>query len=363
MKHIAYILYIAIVAAVVSACSKEDTGSLDNLPNITFGVSGLDISTKGLITNGSFVSGEVYVYGVKNNTTPLYDGKPYGEPLTKSEESNNWTPTTTLQWAAGSSYSFYGYTKSPTTPGNGASCTIANNSGAMKITVSQPYSYSEPDMVDYMLSHAYKVADGKNYRTVMLYMEHAMAWVEVFVEKEEENHIIVLKNITLSNIYKSATMQCESQAIANSGDKNIWTVQLQGTNDDGYSTIYFPRPNNAAFPLPDKYIGLSEVERNKHFLGSLNILAIPQQLTAKATLSVKYSVDEDNNNNTDPTEYTQVFQLHDYVPYVWESGHKITYRLTINTGVQLKAYISDWKEAGYTEGLILPPNNQQNQQD
>ena len=362
MKHIAYILYLAFIIAFVSACSKEEMGSDGNMPNITFGVSGLDISTKGLITNDGFATGNVYVFGVQNNTTSLYNG----EPLTKTQGSNNWTPTNSnniKQWAAGSSYSFYGYTKSPTTPGNGASCTIANNSGAMKITVSQPYSYSEPDMVDYMLSHAYKVADGKNYRTVMLYMEHAMAWVEVFVEKEEENHIIVLKNITLSNIYKSATMQCESQAIANSGDKNIWTVQLQGTNDDGYSTIYFPRPNNAAFPLPDKYIGLSEVERNKHFLGSLNILAIPQQLTAKATLSVKYSVDEDNNNNTDPTEYTQVFQLHDYVPYVWESGHKITYRLTINTGVQLKAYISDWKEAGYTEGLILPPNNQQNQQD
>lgn len=362
MKHIAYILYISIVAAVVSACSKEDTGSPDDMPNITFGVSGLDISTKGLITNGSFVSGEVYVYGVKNNTEPLYNN----DALSKSPEGNNWTPTDNKkikQWATGS-YSFYGYTKSPTgNPGNGASCTIANNSGAMKITVSQPSSYSEPDMVDYMLSHAYKVADGTNYRTVMLYMEHAMAWVEVFVEKEEENHIIVLKNITLSNIYKSATMQCESQAIANSGDKNIWTVQLQGENNVVYSTSVFPRPTNAAFPLPDKYAELEAHERNKHFLGSLNILAIPQQLTAKATLSVTYTVDEDNNNNTDPTEYTQVFQLYDYVPYVWESGHKITYRLTINTGVQLKAYISDWKEAGYTEGLILPPNNQQNQQD
>lgn len=360
MKHIAYILYIAIVAAVVSACSKEDTGNPNNMPNITFGVSGLDIDTKGLITGNGFVSGQVYVYGVKNNTTILYNGA----PLTKSNEGNNWSPSTVHQWEQGSSYSFYSYTKSQTnSPESGASCTIADNSGAMKITVRQPSEYSEPDMVDYMLSHAYKVADGSNYRTVMLYMEHAMAWVEVFVEKEEENHIIELKNITLSNIYKSATMQCESQAIANSGDKNIWTVQLQGTNDFGYSTEDFPRPDNAAFPLPDKYIELSEDERNEHFLGSLNILAIPQQLTAKATLSVTYTVDEDNNDKTTPTSYTQTFQLYDYVPYVWESGHKITYRLTINTGVQLKAYISDWKEAGYTEGLILPPNNQQNQQD
>lgn len=369
MRRVIYIALVAVSAIFVSACSKEDLGNGENLPYITFGISGLDIDTKSLITgnllenNPNKLRDCVYVYGVRNNTDQIYSKT----PIMREQNSSNWQPSNKRQWAAGSSYSFYAYTSSPAAS---ASAPTSDNGGiyvehsGLKITVLQPKDYNEANMVDYMLSHAYKVADGANYRTVMLYMQHAMAWVEVFVEKEEENHIIELENITLSNIYRSATMQCESQAIANSGDKNIWTVQLQGTNDDvEYSTEDFPRPNNAAFPLPDKYAELDEQERNKHFLGSLNILAIPQQLTAKATLSVKYSVDEDNDNNTDPTEYTQVFQLYDYVPYVWESGHKITYRLTINTGVQLKAYISDWKEAGYTEGLILPPNNQQNQQD
>lgn len=329
MKHIAYILYIAIVAAVVSACSKEDTGSLDNLPNITFGVSGLDISTKGLITNGSFESGKVYVYGVKNNTTPLYDG----EPLTKSQESNNWIPTTTEHWEKGCSYSFYGYTKSPTgTPGNGASCTIASNSGAMKITVSQPSSYSEPDMVDYMLSHAYKVADGRNYRTVMLYMQHAMAWIEIEVYKEQENHDIKLELIKLSNIYRSAVMQCDFQANAGSGEKNVWSVQLSGTNDQDYSVGPF-----------EKLDGVTK-------LGYMRVLAIPQQITNNTSLYVKYAVTEPSGVKT----YEQTFYLKDYVPYVWESGHKIKYTLNINTGVHLEASIADWKEGGYTEGIIIP---------
>ena len=49
------------------------------------------------------------------------------------------------------------------------------------------------------------------------------------------------------------------------------------------------------------------------------------------------------------------FKLFDYIPYVWESGHKIRYTLNINTGVELYAEVVDWIEAGYIEGVILPP--------
>ena len=45
------------------------------------------------------------------------------------------------------------------------------------------------------------------------------------------------------------------------------------------------------------------------------------------------------------------------MPYVWEPGNKIIYTLTINTGVDLKAQITDWEDAGYTEGVITPPAN------
>jgi hypothetical protein len=147
-------------------------------------------------------------------------------------------------------------------------------------------------------------------------------------------HKIILDSITLKNIFRSASMQCESQAIANSGEKNIWMIQLQGTND----LKYFNRSFTA----------------NGNILGSMNFLAIPQQLTSSAELKISYSVDEDNNNSTDPTQYTQIFKLFNYRPFVWESGNKITYTLTINTGVSLRAEIADWKDAGYTEGVILP---------
>ncbi len=334
MRHNIYIsvkfLFVAVLSLLAVACSKERLGDENNLPYITFGVAGADASlntdTKALITNGSFTSSPVYVYGVKNNTEAIFNGT----TITKDNNSSNWKTAQQLQWVARSSYSFYGYTVSPANP-QGFSVT---NSG-LKISVSQPENYSEADMVDYMLSHTYKVADGSNYHIVMLYMQHAMAWVEIVVKKQMEDHYITLNNITLSNIFRQATMQCESQAIANNGEDNVWLTTLSGANDLSYTKTSFE---------------VSDVT-----LGTMSLLAVPQHLYRETVLSVEYTVDE-NGPSADggTTTYTESFQLFNYVPFVWESGHKITYTLTINTGVELKADISDWKDAGYTEGIILP---------
>ncbi|MDO4735843.1 MAG: fimbrillin family protein, partial [Bacteroidia bacterium] len=137
--------------------------------------------------------------------------------------------------------------------------------------------------------------------------------------------------LTLSNIFRSATMQCESQAIANSGNNNVWNTTLSGSNDLSYSKTSFTQ--------------------NENKLGVMNVLAVPQQLTYTTQLSVTYKVVEYEGKES---TYTQTFNLYNYSPYVWESGHKITYTLTINTGAQLKASISDWKDVGYIEGVILP---------
>lgn len=325
-----YILHIVIFVLAVSGCSKEDIGNGDVLPYITFGVSGIDIDTKALITGEVLNSNshpQVKVYGVKNNTEKIFDGT-----LINKGETNNWVTQTKKYWESGASYSFHGYTYSPQSPNNGASMSLSNTTG-LKITVSQPDTYSENDMIDYMLSHAYKVADGKNYRTVMLYMQHAMAWVEIEVWKEQENHEVELKEIKLSNIYSSAVMQCDFQAVAGSGEKNIWSVQLVGKNDQVYSV--------GPFSLPAE--GVTK-------LGYMRVMAIPQQITNNTSLYVKYAVTEPSGVKT----YEQTFYLKDYVPYVWESGHKIKYTLKINTGVHLDASIAEWKEGGYTEGIILP---------
>ena len=142
-----------------------------------------------------------------------------------------------------------------------------------------------------------------------------------------------LKEIKLSNIYRYAVMQCDFQAIAGSGEKNVWSVQLSGRNDQVYSVGPFATPADGVTKL-----------------GYMRVLAIPQQITNNTSLYVKYAVTEPSGVKT----YEQTFYLKDYVPYVWESGHKIKYTLNINTGVHLEASIADWKEGGYTEGIIIP---------
>lgn len=333
VRKVLYIFYFIVTAMTVCGCSKEDLGNADTLPYITFGVSGVDIDTKGLITDNDLNSDshpQIKVYGVQDNTTIIFDGT----TINKQSGTSNWETSSYYRqyWQSGKSYSIHGYTYSPSSPQNGASISLSNNTG-LKITVSQPTSYSENNMIDYMLSHAYKVADGKNYRTVMLHMQHAMAWVEIEVWKEQENHDVKLTEIKLSNIYRSAVMQCDFQAIAGSGEKNVWSVQLSGRNDQVYSVGPFAKPADGVTKL-----------------GYMRVMAIPQQITNNTSLFVEYTVTEPSGEKT----YEQTFYLKDYVPYVWESGHKIKYTLNINTGVHLEASIADWKEGGYTEGIILP---------
>lgn len=333
----------ATLGATLAACSKNDI-TPNNLPYITFGVSQVEANTKGLITNDLLKADThpmVHVYGVRNNTINLFNGS----LIHKEVGNSNWKtdPAEQRQWVPGSSYSFHGYTYSYPQNGDGNTNLVISNSG-LKIVVSQPNEYIESSMVDYMLSHSYKVADGSNYHIVMLYMEHAMSCVEVVVKKQMSDHQITLNYITLSNIFRSATMQCESQAVANSGESNVWITALEGLNNQGYTA------NSSNFSY--------YTNKNSDTLGTMSILAVPQQLNKETTLSVNYTVDENGNADGGTKEYTETFNLFNYVPFVWESGHKIKYILTINTGVELKAEISDWKEAGYTEGIILPPAQQ-----
>lgn len=314
----------------VSSCVKDDTSEVSSY--ITFGVTGIGSPTKSLLTNETLnsASTEVVVYGVRNNSEQIFNEV----TIRKQADSYNWEPINSYQkktWQSGS-YSFYGYTCSK---GN-STCTIDKE--GLRISVTQPETYSESDMVDYMLSHAYKVADGNLNHIVMLYMQHAMACAEIVVKKQIPEHDVVMKSIELTGFYLSAIMECEGQANVNSGADNVWKTQISGSNNYTYSKNFAPS------------------ESQDGILGTMTLLAVPQQLSESTKLSVVYSVDEDNNPDTAPNEYTEEFDLFDYRPYVWESGNKIRYTLTINTGVELNAQIVDWINAGYIEGVILPQN-------
>ena len=73
----------------------------------------------------------------------------------------------------------------------------------------------------------------------------------------------------------------------------MWKTQISGSNDVEYSITF-----NSSY-IQDTP------------LGTMTILAVPQQLTQETKLTVVYSVDEDNNQETSPAEYTEVFDLFD----------------------------------------------------
>ena len=171
----------------VCSCTKEEAGTVS--PFITFGVTEVNADTKALMTNETLNSSatSVKVYGVRNNTEQVFNGV----TITKMTDSYNWRPANDKMWQAGS-YSFYGYTCSS----GQSDCSIQKD--GLKIIVTQPESYSETDMVDYMLSHAYKVADGKSNHIVMLYMQHAMSCAEIVVKKQIPEHEVTLNSISLT---------------------------------------------------------------------------------------------------------------------------------------------------------------------
>ena len=335
----------ATIGATLGSCSKNDI-TPNNLPYITFGVAGVDVQTetKALITSDNITSLEqnVYVYGVKNNdnNNPLYNNI----RIFKQDNSNNWKPAQNsshinLKWEDNSRYSFHAYTASPkleTAPtGNNPGVKVEH--AGIKITVAQPSTYGG-QMADYMLSHSYLVDNGSNYHVVMLYMQHAMAWVEIIVKKEMPEHVITLNSLSISRLFTQAEMQCESQARAHSGNDNVWLTTLKGANDQGYTAT----PETGLTP------------EGNNILGKMSILAVPQQLYRDAALNVNYTVKEHGDITR---TYDKTFYLFNYTPYVWEAGHKITYTLNINTGVDLSAEITDWNDAGYTEGVIIPNSN------
>ena len=342
--YILGILFAAVVCVLLCSCSKVDLSEGD-MPYITFGVSQMVVETKGLIESlGGTNSPKVFVYGVRNNTEQIYNKT----EIIKGQD-NVWTSGTVNRWISGSNYSFYGYTYSPMNITNGVenpnpNCVVSND--GFKIEVTQPAIFNEEnddddfEFVDYLFSHSYKVDDGANGDKVMLKMQHAMACVDIIVKREELEHDITVNSVSVSKIYRSAVMQCVQQAnYADDAANNVWEIKLQGTDDVSY--VFGPFT-----PYYTSYV-----------IGKISFLAVPQELFSGAKLVVEYSVDEDNNDTTPSINYTQSFNLYNYRPYVWESGHKITYSLTINTGVKLSAKVSDWSDGGYIEGIILPNTN------
>lgn len=323
------VLEILLVAMLLSACMQGDDLTVGSSTEIAFNAKHIQ---RGEMTQSDIDKGKVYVYGVQNNTTKIYNNA----PITRDATTGKWFPQSRRNWTEGSSYSFYGYAYNTT---NGL--TLVSGKDGLEIEVQQPSSYNESAMIDYLLSYTFKVADGAMKPIVQLHLEHAMALVEIYVVRGNMFEAR-LKSMTFENIYWQGQMKCTSQAIVNSGERNIWQVTPSGNNDVVYTFA----------PTTTTIIG----DERANTQARMAIMCLPQQITANTKLTIRYEINEkvtaDSADNF--VEKVGEFYLFNYNPVDYQSGHRIIYTATIDSGVNLEGVVKDWINVDYIEGTLLP---------
>ena len=322
-------VFTILLGALLLSCDNGDIVELGTSHEIAFNAQHIQ---RRAMTQADVNNTSVYVYGVRNNTTNIYSGT----AITRDAATGKWFPRTKSNWVEGSSYSFYGYTYNTT---NGL--TLDSGKNGLEITVQQPTSYNESAMIDYLLSYAFKVADGAMKPIVQLYLEHAMSLVEIYVVRGNMFDARLTK-MTFENIYREGLMKCTSQAIVNSGERNVWQVIPSGTDD----VVYTFEPTSTTI------IG----DERENTEARMAIMCLPQQLTADTKLTIEYEINEKITPES-PDNYVphkEEFYLFNYKPYNYESGHRIVYTATIDSGVNLEGVVSDWVDVDYIEGTVLP---------
>ena len=326
MKRLFPILFV--VSLVFYACDNGDI-MVGKSGEITFNAKHIQ---RGAMTQGDIDNSRVYVYGVQNNTNRIYNNA----PITRDAATGKWFPATKRSWTEGSNYSFYGYAYNTM---NGL--TLVSGKDGLEIEVQQPTTYNEAAMIDYLLSYTYKVADGAMKPIVQLHLEHAMSLVEIYVVRGNMFDARLTK-MTFENIYISGLMKCTAQAIVNSGERNVWQTTPSGLNN----AVYTFEPTSTTI------IG----DERENTGAVMKIMCLPQQITANTKLTIEYEINEkvtpDSNDNW--VYHKEEFYLFNYNPINYQSGHRIIYTATIDSGVNLVGAVKDWIDVDYIEGTVLP---------
>lgn len=348
-----------VAAVVLSGCKENDMPSA-NYGTIRFGAEEVGVSARSRafvdqegIDNGSV---PVYVHGIINGSQRLYpvSGSSQGEAIVQDVATSKWFPNNTnnyRDWQAGSSYLFNGYAYTPTTATTTYPPTLTIGSFGKEITITQPSTYNPAQMVDYMLSHTFSVADGRMRPVVQLDLEHAMSLIEIRVVKHESIKEAFVESVTMSGFFRSATMNCISPAIYNSGNTNEWQANLAGDDDTVYTVTeadYTDTENRR--PIKN---------RGEEGNVVMAFLAVPQQMEMVNTLRISYWVNEkfDFEDDSEPDKFVrheEEFKLYNYSPIVWRAGHRVIYTLEVDTGIHLQGVIAPWIEEDYIEGTVLP---------
>ena len=327
MKRVYNILF-GVLLLLLSSCESSDV-MIGNSSEIAFNAKHMQ---RGAMTQTDIDNSRVYIYGVQNNTNKIYNNA----YITRDAATGKWFPATKRSWTEGSSYSFYGYAYNTT---NGL--TLVSGKDGLEIEVQQPTIYNEAAMMDYLLSYTFKVADGAMKPIVQLYLEHAMSLVEIYVVRGNMFDARLTK-MTFENIYSSGSMKCTAQAIVNSGERNVWQTTPSGLNNVVYTFA----------PTTTTIIG----DERENTQAVMKIMCLPQQITANTKLTIEYEINEKVTPESPDNwvHHKEEFYLYNYNPINYQSGHRIIYTATIDSGVNLEGVVKDWIDVDYIEGTVLP---------
>ena len=326
MRKWIYILF----AVALFSCEKEEHSV--ELGEIKFEAVAV---SRDAISQENIEQGKVFVCGVQNNSTKIFNNV----AITRDAATGKWFASTKRNWVEGSTYSFHAYAYNTS-----SGLTLTSGKDGLEFSIQQPTTYNAAGMVDYLLSYSFKVADGKMKPVVQLHLEHAMSLVEIYVVRGNMFDARLTK-MTFEGIYSAGSMKCTSQAVANSGDRNIWEVSPSGQND----VVYTYQPTTP--------VAIGDERGNTE--AKMMIMCLPQQLTAATKLTIEYEVNEKISPESPDNFVThkEEFQLYNYQPINYQSGHRIVYTATVDSGVNLVGSVSAWKDADYIEGTVLPEIN------
>ena len=290
------------------------------------------VESRDAVSQSNLEKNKIYVVGVQNNSNKIFNNV----AITRDASTGKWFASSKKNWVEGSNYSFHAYAYN-----TNSGLTITSGKDGLELTVQQPTTYNEAGMIDYLLSYSFKVADGAMKPIVQLQLEHAMSLVEVYVVRGNMFDARLTK-MTFENIYSAGSMKCTAQAVANSGVRNVWEVSPSGDNN----VVYTYQPSTPAV------IG----DERDNTEAKMMIMCLPQQLTAATKLTIEYEVNEKISSSSPDNfvAHKEEFQLYNYQPINYQSGHRIVYTATVDSGVNLEGVVSAWKDVDYIEGTVLP---------
>ena len=350
---------ILILAALVS-CTKE-SGPSGRL--MEFSVRTPDVvGTKAEVTSDNLKSSNVSVYGIMSDGTvsdPVFEYS-YVASLKYDQTNSIWYPKqgeTGFTWDTDGKkyYQFYAYTYDQ---GN-AALSISNTEYGRQFTVTQPETGDGSNTADYLLSYMVNVAPSANYPMVNLNLEHAMAKVEVDVQiansmfddlttDQVDGDVCLASDITVtvSGINRKAAMLCVQPKLDGEEGSNTWQVTL----DEAYRASY---EKEISAEKSDNMVGENSLAPDMAFMA---VPVTEAQMTGY-DLVLKYEGVVSGN------KYEYTFDLAEFSPKGWVSGHKIRYVLTIDNSISLTGSVVDYEDVDYIEAVIVPsqPAGNQNQ--